>query len=220
MDTKVLILIATLLLSAFALAGCGRQEAQAETGIEDVEKRVEERMEEIEKRIEKQVEEVEQRLEEAESRIEEAEQHTEQRAAEEHTEEAAQGESPNTGEAVLRIEGDPQTKFSGSCAVGAQEGETIAGRVPQSFDYELDGQRLECEIRNESGGEMEVVLEAGNDRSVQRTNVQGATIRLTYSEEGISSRTISSSSSGGQVNSSSSQTSSSSSSQTQVVVTN
>ena len=204
MNTKHLILITTLLLSAFALAGCDLQQAQAEPGIEEVEKRIEERMEEIEKRIEKQMEEVEQR-------IEEVEKNTVERAAEEQSEEAAQSESPNTGEAVLRIEGDPQTKFSGSCAVGDQEGEAIAGRARESFDYELDGQRLTCEIRSETGGDMEVVLEVGNDRSVQSTNVKGATIRLTYSESAISSSTISSNDSGGQV---------SSSSQTQVVVTN
>jgi TolA-binding protein len=206
MNTKLLILITTLFLSAFALAGCGLQQAQAETGIEEVEKRIEERMEEIEKRVEKQMEEVEQRLEEAESRIEEAEQQTEERAAEEQAGEAAQGESPNTGEAVLRIEGDPQTKFSGSCAVGDQEGEAIAGQPRESFEFELNGQRLTCEIRNETGGDMEVVLEAGNDRSIQSTNVKGATIRLTYSGNAISSSTISSGGSGGQVRSSSSQT--------------
>ncbi len=192
MNTKLLILITALLLSAFALAGCGIQQAQAEPGIEEVEKRIEERMEEIEKRIEKRMEEVEQRIEEVEKQ-------TEERAAEEKPEEAAQGESANTGEAVLRIEGDPQTKFSGSCAVGDQEGEAIAGRARESFDYELDGQRLTCEIRNETGGDMEVVLEVGNDSSVQSTNAKGATIRLTYSEGAISSSVISSSSSNGQV---------------------
>jgi hypothetical protein len=203
-NTKLLILITTLSLSPFALAGCGIEQAQAETGIEEVEKRIEERMEEIEKRIEKQMGEVEQR-------IEEVEKHMEKRAAEEKAEEAAQGESANTGEAVLTIEGDPQTKFSGSCAVGDQEGEAIAGQARESFEFELDGQRLTCEIRNETGGDMEVVLEVGNDRSVQSTNVNGATTKLSYSEGAISSSTISSSGSGGQVRSSSSQT--------QVVVT-
>jgi hypothetical protein len=201
MNAKLLTLIATVLLSAFALAGCGPQQAQAEPPIEEFKKRINEQIADLEKR-----------LEVAERRIEEAEKRIEERAeVEERSERAAQGESPNTGEAVLRIEGDPRTEFSGSCAVGDQEGEAIAGHVPQSFDYELHGRRLECEIRNESGGYMEVVLEAGNDRSVQRTNAQGATIRLTYSEGSISSSTISSSGSGGQV--------SSSSSQTQVIVT-
>ena len=204
MNTKLLILITTLLLSAFASAGCGLQNARAETGIEEVEKRIEERMEEIEKRIEKRMEEVEQR-------IEEVEKHTEERVAEGKTKEAAQGERPNTGEAVLTIEGDPQTKFSGSCVIGDHEGETIAGQAHESFEFELDGQRLTCEIRNKTGGDMEVVLEAGNDRSVQSTNVKGAITRLTYSEGAISSSTFSSSSSNGQVRSSSSQT--------QVVVT-
>ncbi len=204
MNTKLLILITTLLLSGSALAGCGMQQAQAETGIEEVQKRIEEQIKEIEKRIEKQIEEVERRIEEVEKR-------TEERAAEEQSEEPTQGESPNTGEAVLRIEGDPQTKFSGSCDIGDQEEEAIAGRAPESFEFKLDGQRLTCEIRNETGGDMEVVLEAGNDSSVQSTNVKGATMRLTYSEGTISSSTISSSGSNGQVRSSSSQT--------QVVVT-
>jgi hypothetical protein len=198
-NTKFLILITTLLPSAFALVGCGLQNAQAETDIGKIEKRIEERMEEIEKRIEK-------RLEGVEQRIEEVEKHTEERAAEEEAEEAAQGESANTGEAVLTIEGDPQTKFSGSCAVGDQEGEAIAGQARESFEFELDGQRLTCEIRNETGGDLEVVLEVGNARSVQSTNVTGAIIRLTYSEGAISSSTFSSSGSNGQVRSSSSQT--------------
>jgi dsDNA-specific endonuclease/ATPase MutS2 len=227
MSTKLLTLIATILLSTFVLAGCGLQQAQAETGIEEVEERIEKQMEEIEKRLEKaesRIEEAEERAEEreeraAEERVERAAEERVESTEEERAEEAAQGESPNTGEAVLRIEGDQQTKFSGSCAVGDQEGEAIAGQVPESFDYELDGQRLKCEIRNESGGDMEVVLEAGNDHSVQRTNAQGAIIRLTYSESGISASTVSSSGSGGQVSLSSSQTSSSSSSRTQVVVT-
>jgi hypothetical protein len=200
MNAKLLTLIATVLLSAFALASCGLQRAQTEPSVEEFENRINERMEELEKR-----------LEDAERRIEEAEERIEERAEEERTEGAIRDESPNTGEAVLRIGGDPQTEFSGSCAVGDQEEEAIVGRVPQSFDYMLDGRRLECEIRKESSGDMEVVLEAGNDRSVQRTNAQGATIRLTYSEGSISSSTISSSGSGGQV--------SSSSSQTQVIVT-
>jgi len=136
---------------------------------------------------------------------------TEERAAEARVEEAAQGESANTAEAVLTIEGDPQTTLSGSCDVGDQEKEAIAGRAPESFEFKLDGQRLTCEIRNETGGDMEVVLEAGNDSSVQSTSAKGATMRLAYSEGTISSSTISSSGSNGQVRSSSSQT--------QVVVT-
>ena len=41
MNTKFLILIITLLLSAFALVGCGLQNAQAETDIGKIEKRIE-----------------------------------------------------------------------------------------------------------------------------------------------------------------------------------
>lgn len=202
MNTKLVTLIAAISLSAFALASCSLlQHPQAQADLGEVEKRVENRMEQIEKRME------------------EAEKRTEEQVTEERSKESAQGESQNIKEAVLKIEGDPQTEFSGSCAVGDQEEKAISGRVPQSFNYELNGQRLECEIRNESGGEMEVDLKAGNDRYVQRTNAQGATIRLTYSERGISSSTISSSGDGGQFSSSSSsQTSTSSSAQTQVVV--
>ncbi len=202
MSTKILALITVVLLSAFVLAGCGSQ-AQAENEIEEAEKRIERRIEEAER----QIEEAEKRIE---KQIEEAERRAEEQAAEEPSESSAEGqaqgtegEAPSAGEATLRIEGDPETEFSGSCAVGDQEGESIGGRVPQSFDYNLDGQKLECEIRNDSGGKMKVVLEAGNDRSVQRTNASGGIIRLTYSEGGISSTTISSSSSGGQTSSSS-----------------
>lgn len=203
MNAKLFTLMAAILLWALALAGCGlQQQSQAQADVE-----------EIEKRLEKQMEEIEKRLEEAEKRTEK------ERAAEERGAESAQGESENAPtETVLRIDGDRQTEFSGSCTVGNQQEKTISGRAPQSFEYELNGQRLKCEIRNESGGQMEVVLEAGNDHSVQRTNAQGATIRLTYSESGISSSTVSSSGGGAQASSSSSQTSGSSSSQTQVVV--
>jgi hypothetical protein len=115
-------------------------------------------------------------------------------------------------EATLEMNGDPGTEFSGSCAVGDEETE-VSGQVPESFTYELDGGRLECEISKESAdGELEVVFSAGGTRSVQR--ISGGTLNLTYENGRISSFSTSSSSSGGSSSSSqvvsSSQSSSSS----------
>ncbi len=116
-------------------------------------------------------------------------------------------------EATLEMNGDSGTEFSGSCTVGDEETE-VSGQVPESFTYELDGDRLECEISKESAdGELEVIFTAGeNTRSVQR--ISGGTLNLTYENGRISSFSTSSSSSGGSSSSSqvvsSSQSSSSS----------
>jgi hypothetical protein len=109
-----------------------------------------------------------------------------------------------SGEATLGMEGDPGTEFSGSCTVGDEEQE-ISGQVPDSFSYELDGKRLECEIN--ADGNLRIVFTANNTRSVQQ--ISGGTLNLTY-DNGQLSSSYSSSGSGGQVSSSSSQVSSSS----------
>ena len=116
-------------------------------------------------------------------------------------------------EVTLRIEGDPGTGFSGTCNVGDEENE-LSGQVPESFGYDLEGQQLECEIRQEDAGSLEILLTGPGDRIEQRINNSGGTINLTYSENGVSSSTSSSgsSSSVNQVVSNSSGGSSSSSS--------
>jgi hypothetical protein len=112
-------------------------------------------------------------------------------------------------EVTLRIEGDPGTGFSGTCNVGNEENE-LSGQVPESFGYDLEGQQLECEIRQEDAGSLEILLTGPGDRIEQRINNSGGTINLTYSENGVSSS--GSSSSVNQVVSNSSGGSSSSSS--------
>ncbi len=105
-------------------------------------------------------------------------------------------------EAMLEVNGNAGTEFSGSCAVGGEEME-IGGQVPERFVYELDGGRLECEITKESAdsSSLEVVFTVGeNTRSVQQ--ISGGTLNLTYENGRISSSSTSSSGSGAQVSSS------------------
>jgi hypothetical protein len=93
-------------------------------------------------------------------------------------------------EVTLEIRGDRDTKFSGKCSVGGDE-RRIGGRVPERYSYELDGEKLECEIRKDGPGALEVVLAAGDDvRSVHRqTGAGSSTVNLTYSGNGASSST-------------------------------
>lgn len=148
-----------------------------------------------------------------------SEQTTEQTAnTEDTTEDTTVGEERTGGggsgrEVTLSIEGDPGTGFSGTCNVGDEENE-LSGQVPDSFGYDLEGQQLECEIRQEDAGSLEILLTGPGDRIEQRINNPGGTISLAYSENGVSSSTSSSgsSSSVNQVVSSSSGSSSTSSS--------
>ena len=79
---------------------------------------------------------------------------------------AAKGEGTNatapSREVTLKIEGSPGTEFSGTCIIGGKEEKKLSGRVPKRFIYELDGQRLECEISKQSSnsGQMKVVFSA------------------------------------------------------------
>ncbi len=100
------------------------------------------------------------------------------------------------GNVTLRIAGDKGTPFSGTCSVGGKEHD-ISGQVPQSFEYELDSQKLECEIgkQGDESGALKVVLSSEVTRSVQR--VEGnegkdVTLRLTYSKGSVSSSMTSS----------------------------
>ena len=110
-------------------------------------------------------------------------------------------------EATLEMNGDSGTEFSGSCTVGDEETE-VSGQVPESFSYELDGERLECEISKASAdGDLEVAFTAGNNvDSVQQ--ISGGTLNLRYENGRLSSSTSSGSS--GSSSSSSSQVVSSS----------
>ena len=50
-------------------------------------------------------------------------------------------EESSGGEVSLQIDGDPGTEFSGVCRIGDEENE-LAGQVPESFSYDLEGQQL------------------------------------------------------------------------------
>jgi hypothetical protein len=144
---------------------------------------------------------------------------TEQTVDSENTKEDTKVGEERTGgggsgrEVTLSIEGDPGTGFSGTCSVGDEENE-LSGQVPESFGYDLEGQQLECEIRQEGAGSLKILLTGPGDRIQQQINNPGGTISLAYSENGVSSSTSSSgsSSSVNQVVSNSSGGSSSSSS--------
>ncbi len=109
------------------------------------------------------------------------------------------------GKAMLRLQGDSGTKFSGSCTVGNQEPEEISSQVPETYTFELKGEPLDCKVS--SDGDVQVDLAVGkNVRSVQR--ISGGTLHLTYKNGSISSSVSSSgstnqgsaSSQGGSVN--------------------
>jgi hypothetical protein len=110
-------------------------------------------------------------------------------------------------EVTLNIEGSPTTEFSGTCIIGGKVEKKISGRVPKRFVYELDGQRLECEIRKQSSnsGQMKVEFSAGGQtNSIQQTSTQGGFLTLRYDGPGSTALVSSSTSvSGNQANSTS-----------------
>jgi hypothetical protein len=86
---------------------------------------------------------------------------------------------------VIRLEGDPETTFSGLCSVG-EERSVLSGQVPKRFAFYLKGRQLSCRIekRDRGGGDLEVILVAGEaTRSVQQTNAPGGVIRVSYEGE-------------------------------------
>jgi hypothetical protein len=119
--------------------------------------------------------------------------------------EAADATAPS-GAVTLKIEGSPGTEFSGTCLIGGKE-EKLSGRVPKRFIYELDGQRLECEISKQSSNSGQIKVEfsaGGHSNSVQQTSTQGGSINLRYDGHGSTGLVSSSTSvSGDQANSTS-----------------
>jgi hypothetical protein len=88
-------------------------------------------------------------------------------------------------EAVIRLEGDPETTFSGLCSVG-EERSVLSGQVPNRFAFHLKGRQLSCRIEKQDGGtgDLKVVLVAGDaTRSVQQTNAPGGVIKVSYEGE-------------------------------------
>jgi hypothetical protein len=113
----------------------------------------------------------------------------------------AKGEGANSsapsGEVTLKIEGSPETEFSGTCIMGGKEEKKISGRVPKRFIYDTHGQRLECQIRKQSSNsaEMKVEFSAGGEtNSVQQTSTQGGSLTFRYDGHGSSGLVTSSTS--------------------------
>lgn len=85
-------------------------------------------------------------------------------------------------EAVIRLEGDPGTTFSGLCSLGSGQ-KVLVGQVPKRFQFALKGRHLSCRIekRDDKKGDLKVVLIAGETtRSVQQTNTPGGVINVSY----------------------------------------
>jgi hypothetical protein len=102
-----------------------------------------------------------------------------------------------SGEVTLKIEGSPETEFSGTCIMGGEEEKKISGRVPKRFIYDTHGQRLECQIRKQSSnsGQMKVEFSAGGEtNSVQQTSTQGGSLTFRYDGHGSSGLVTSSTS--------------------------
>lgn len=100
--------------------------------------------------------------------------------------ESTLGASPEEPDVVLRLEGDPKTRFSGRCNDGEQE-TVLKGRVPQRYAYALADDELRCSIqkRGAGNGSLKVILTAGNTtRSVQQTNTRGGEINISYKSSG------------------------------------
>jgi hypothetical protein len=88
-------------------------------------------------------------------------------------------------EVLIRLEGAPETTFSGLCSVGEQR-EVLSGRVPKRFAFDLKGRRLSCRIEKQDGGngDLKVLLIAGETtKSVQQTNTPGSIINVSYAGE-------------------------------------
>ena len=96
--------------------------------------------------------------------------------------EATLGKEPGSPGVVLRLEGDPETIFSGLCTVGGKES-VLSGQVPKRYAFDPKGQKLSCRIQKQDsgGGSLKVILIAGNTtRSVQQTSSRGGVINLSY----------------------------------------
>jgi hypothetical protein len=95
------------------------------------------------------------------------------------------GDPDGKPDAVIRLEGDTGTMFSGLCSVGEKRS-VLSGQVPKRFEFDLKGRQLSCRIEKRDGdtGDLEVILVAGDStRSVQQTNAPGGVIEVSYEGE-------------------------------------
>ncbi len=93
---------------------------------------------------------------------------------------------PKAADVVLRLEGDPKTRFSGICVESGDES-VLHGKVPKRFSYNLSGGKLSCRIQKQdkAKGSLKVILTAdGATHSVQQTNTPGGVIKVSYQGNG------------------------------------
>ena len=96
--------------------------------------------------------------------------------------EATLGTEPDSPGVVLRLEGDPETTFSGLCAVGGEES-VLLGKVPKRYAFDLNGKKLSCRIQKQDPGrgDLKVILIADDTtRSVQQTSSREGFINISY----------------------------------------
>jgi hypothetical protein len=111
---------------------------------------------------------------------------------------------------TLRIGGEPDLRFSGSCIVDGEERE-LRGRVPRTYTYE-PRERLQCEVSNRDRGQLRVSFSSSDGASaLQQVGPQPATLELTYAGNSLSTSTRSTSRNSSQSSQQSSSQSSSSS---------
>jgi hypothetical protein len=91
---------------------------------------------------------------------------------------------------TLKVGGDQGTSFSGMCSAGGRK-EVLEGRVPERYVYRPGESKLECEIRKESEGTLEIAVTGEGVDSVQRTDTQVGTIRFALSDGHVTSSTAS-----------------------------
>jgi hypothetical protein len=97
----------------------------------------------------------------------------------------AKGERRGQEHVTLRLSGEQGVPFSGVCSLGEDRRE-IAGQTPRSFEFDPKGRDLSCEISKQGtrGGELEIVLNSEDIRSVQQLGGAEGTVRLTYGGDG------------------------------------
>jgi hypothetical protein len=96
--------------------------------------------------------------------------------------EATLGPEMDSPAVLLRLEGDPETTFSGICVVGNKQS-VLSGRIPKSYAFDPRGGKLSCRIekRDPGKGDLKVILVAGDTtRSVQQTDTRGNVINVSY----------------------------------------
>ena len=105
-----------------------------------------------------------------------------------------ESERDGQGDVTLKIQGDKGARFSGACSVGEERRE-ISGQAPESFEFDLKGRSLSCEIdkQGSQSDELEVVLSDENIHSVQRLGGAQGTLKITFDGDGSLSSVSSSS---------------------------